>query len=717
MKLNYLKVFGMIALFASYSINAQTLTPIVPTLISQDANQQNFKEFCGADSLHNEKMKNDPQYKERHEQMKLAIKNAASKKFVPSNDILQVPVVVHVMHKGEAIGTGTNISDENVKLGLQYLNNYWRKRANTLGFGEGVDMKIEFILAIQDETGNTTNGIERVDMSGVAAYVEGGVGDGGLEDHNFDPEINSLKEYSIWDPTKYYNVWIVDEIDNSNCYTGGSYTAGYAYYAAQHGQPYDGSVVLICTYLNESSTTFAHEMGHALNLPHTFDGDNADTGICGDDGIADTPSHIRTSLITPSIYWECDTNTLNDCDSAFNQVINPETGYTRSSGTHQDHMFNYMDYSGCTSEFTGGQRTVSNFALTDSRASYLTSAALTPIATAVVDFSSTSTLGCIDQQISFTDASTNTPNSYTNSGYDNISFVWTFDNGAGTTYTSSQQNPSITFENAGSYDVTLQITNLQGTSTRTKPNNVIITPSSSAVCTSTSFNNDGNFGTGVTSVSFNTLSNLTNTFIPESGFVDYRCSKNTLINASTSYELQVIYKSIDDYSQHTGVWIDWDNSGTFETSERVLDTNVEANNAGSHTDTATVTPPANATLNTVLTMRVISNLNGSPEVCDQNFAGRADDYGVYVSTTLGNEAVSALQLKIYPNPVQDELSITLQNNAVISAYEIYDITGKRVMGSTQVTSNRIQVSELFKGMYFMKIKAGNLEMVGKFIKK
>ena len=383
----------------------------------------------------------------------------------------------------------------------------------------------------------------------------------------------------------------------------------------------------------------------------------------------------------------------------------------------QDHMFNYMDYSGCSSEFTGGQRAVSNAALTVVRASYLTSAALTPIATAVVDFSSTATLGCIDQQVSFTDASTNAPNSYTNSGYDNISFVWTFDNGAGSTYTSSQQNPSITFENAGSYDVTLQITNLQGTSTRTKQNNVIINPSPSAVCTPTSSNNDANFGTGVTSVSFNTLSNLTNTFVPASGFVDFRCSKNTLINASTSYELQVIYQSIDDFSQHTGVWIDWDNSGTFEANERVLETNVETDNAGSHTFTTTVTPPANATLNTVLTMRVISNMNSSPVVCNQNFAGRADDYGVYVSTTLGNEAVSALQLKIYPNPVQDELTITLQNNAVISAYEIYDITGKRVMGSTQITSNRIQVSELSKGMYFMKIKAGNLEMVAKFIKK
>ena len=79
----------------------------------------------------------------------------------------------------------------------------------------------------------------------------------------------------------------MDEIDNTNCY--------YRCFPTQlwlcllcivaHGNPNDGTVVLICAYLNESSTTFAHEMGHALNLPHTFDGDDPDTGTCGDDNL------------------------------------------------------------------------------------------------------------------------------------------------------------------------------------------------------------------------------------------------------------------------------------------------------------------------------------------------------------------------------------------------------------------------------------------------
>lgn len=44
----------------------------------------------------------------------------------------------------------------------------------------------------------------------------------------------------------------------------------------------------------------AQLMGHAFNLPHTFDGDynsNDVTYSCGEDNIFDTPKHIRTMSI------------------------------------------------------------------------------------------------------------------------------------------------------------------------------------------------------------------------------------------------------------------------------------------------------------------------------------------------------------------------------------------------------------------------------------
>ena len=161
-------------------------------------------------------MKTDLGYRERYLQIKEQISQIQTQKN-PVNGIYQVPVVVHVMHKGESVGTGTNISDADVKLGIQYLNNFWRKVASSVGDGDGVDMQIEFTLAIQDEGGNCTDGIDRVDMSGVTEYVNNGVkrSSAGIADYNGDAAVNSLKEYSIWDPTEFYNVWLVDEIDNA----------------------------------------------------------------------------------------------------------------------------------------------------------------------------------------------------------------------------------------------------------------------------------------------------------------------------------------------------------------------------------------------------------------------------------------------------------------------------------------------------------------------
>jgi len=637
---NYSLSFLLIFLLIGYTSSGQKLNPQVEP--SENKNKPFNSEFCGTDFFHNQKMKTDEAYRIRHNKSTEAIKKITSQPYkIAAGGISQIPVVVHVMHKGEAVGTGTNISDDDVKKGIKYLNNYWRKVSGSPGFGDGVDMKIEFVLAIQDENGNCTTGIDRVNMSGVPAYVSNGVNrssTNGIPDYDATGGVNSLKEYSVWDPTKYYNVWIVDEIDNKNCFSGGSYTAGYAYYASSHGQLYDGSVVLICSYLNETDVTWAHEMGHAFNLPHTFDDDdtNGDDVVvkCGDDGIADTPKHKRTSSISPSIYFNCTNSDANACDPTFNQVINPDNGFTRNSGTHQDHMHNYMDYTGCSTEFTGGQRTVTSAALSTQRASFLTSPALTPTAPATVFFTSSATNVCLGNAITFYDESSCTPNTYTNSTYTNISFLWTFNNNVNSPITSTLQNPTITFPNTGVYDVTLAVTNSHGTTSLQKIGNIAVTPGVVASCSITSTNNNGNFTIGVTKVSFNSINNTTTIFIPANAMNDFTCSKNTTVFSGNSYPLTVNYKSRSTGRAFLEVWIDWDNSGTFQTSnsngvnERVLTNDIPASSTGS--PSVSITPPASATLNTLLRMRVISEHTKSPTVCGAGTYQRSDDYGVYV---------------------------------------------------------------------------------------
>lgn len=637
---NYSILLLLVVFLSSYNSRGQKIIPQIDD--SENKKVLINSEFCGTDFFHNQRMKNDEEYRNRYNKTNLEIQKKTSKlNKKASSSVYKIPVVVHIMHKGEAVGTGTNISDEDVKRGINYLNNYWRKIASSKGFGSGVDMKIEFVLAVQDENGNCTNGIDRIDMSDVPAYASNGVNKSetsGINDYDSSGGINSLKEYSIWNPTKYYNVWLVDEIDNKNCSSGSSYTAGYAYYASSHGQAWDGSVVLLCSYLDESSSVWAHEMGHAFNLPHTFDGDDPNNdGIgdqCGDDGIDDTPSHIRTMSISPSIYFSCNNNDANACDPSFNQIINPDTGFIRNSGTHQDHMHNYMDYTGCATEFTGGQRSVVDSALTTARASFLSSPALTPPSPATVYFTSSATNACSGSDLTFYDESSCTPNTYTNSDYNNIAFLWTFNNNIDPPITSTLQNPTITFTNIGVYDVTLSVTNPQGSTSLKKTGNIAITSGISAACSLTSTNNNANYSCGVTKVKFNTLNNTTTTFIPANATNDFTCSKITTVNVGSTYNLNVEYKSRNDAAHYLEVWIDWDNNGIFETSnnsginERVLSDNIPKISTGS--PSVSIIPPASVALNTILRMRVVSEYGKAPTLCGNGAVQRADDYGVYV---------------------------------------------------------------------------------------
>jgi len=89
-------------------------------------------------------------------------------------DIYIIPVVVHIIHLGEAVGTGTNISDAQINSAITNLTNTYR---NT--FGNSIDNNIEFQLAVRNPDCMATTGIVRVDGSGVPNYSADGVSSGG----------------------------------------------------------------------------------------------------------------------------------------------------------------------------------------------------------------------------------------------------------------------------------------------------------------------------------------------------------------------------------------------------------------------------------------------------------------------------------------------------------------------------------------------------------
>ncbi|MBL4592378.1 MAG: PKD domain-containing protein, partial [Flavobacteriales bacterium] len=485
--------------------------------------KNSLQEECGFDSRHNQLMITDPIYKQKTNEFNaLMLKGGINNKM---GTVYRVPVVVHVMYKGEAVGNGSNISDAAINQGILQLNERYRKVAGSLGDGNGVDVEIEFALAVRDESNSCTNGIVRYDMSAHSNYMNFGMN---YSNSNGMDE-STLKGLSRWNPNLYYNIYLVYEIDDNECGFG---IQGFAYLSGAHGNSVDGMVQLTCKFAESGNTTLTHELGHAFNLYHTFQGDGGGSSCPSGSGdfCADTPPHKRST---------------SNCVVATN---------TCTGGSSNDHIHNYMDYSSdaCQSEFTSDQRTRARTALTGTRASFLESngnLSLVPPAPPVVDFSVSTTAICLGTSVSFYDESTCIPNTYQNGPWTSISFSWTFDYGVNPAILSTDQNPSLTFANAGTYNVTLEVTSGAGTDILTKTSYVSVAAGTpTAACTPGSQNGPGNFGYALSNVTFETINNTTSSG-SNGVYADYSCTYATSVTEGSSYNLSVTLYTNNTYSE------------------------------------------------------------------------------------------------------------------------------------------------------------------------
>ena len=590
------------------SLTAQSLTAL------QD-------ESCGFDQRHKELLRTDPRYRQQVQEFDALVRNfdVSGKR---GGGTLTVPVVVHVMETGTAI---TAITDEQVRDGIRWLNERYRKVPGTLGDGNGVDINMEFALAVRDPSGNCTNGITRRDMTGNATYMANGVFSdvSGISDA-------SLKLLDVWPQTQYYNIWLISEFDNNN---GGGGVQGYAFFSSSHGQPNDGTVMLVNAYKNPQGITLAHELGHAFNVYHTFEGDAGGTGCptngnCISDGdqVCDTPPHIRSNS-------DCNFSGTNGCDggSAISLFKN-----------------NYMDYSGdqCQNMFTAGQNTRIQAAISGPRASFLAvngNMALVPPGAPMLDFVASTALMCgTGQSVQLFDKSSCIPNTFiAGTGLSGITFSWSITNGT-ETHVSTQQNPVFTLNSAGVYNATVSITTGLGTYTRTEQGVVVVTAAPVAACTPTS-TNECNCANTVNNVVFNTISNATSSSV-NVAYTDFSCSQNTIVAVGSTYSLAVSLRGGGSGAESLNAYIDYNNNGVFEDpSERVASGSQPASSSG--TIMANVTIPGTAVTNTLLRMRIYGEagtLSASERACGSAFfIGDVEDYGVYISNTVAALSIAA----------------------------------------------------------------------------
>ena len=70
-------------------------------------------EPCATDQVHLDLLETNPRYKRELDQLQTQARHSmGSNKSIP---VVTVPVVVHVMHRGSALGSEENISDEQIQ--------------------------------------------------------------------------------------------------------------------------------------------------------------------------------------------------------------------------------------------------------------------------------------------------------------------------------------------------------------------------------------------------------------------------------------------------------------------------------------------------------------------------------------------------------------------------------------------------------------------------
>jgi PKD repeat protein len=236
---------------------------------------------------------------------------------------------------------------------------------------------------------------------------------------------------------------------------------------------------------------------------------------------------------------------------------------------------------------------------TETKTNYIT---VIPLEPPVADFTAAATTIETGQSVTFSDSSANNPTSWT----------WTFD--GGTPATSTNQDPTVTYNTAGTYTVSLTATNAEGGDTETKTGYITVTDPAPVYCESWGYEYRSEW---IGRVEVGPLDNPSG----QEGYGDFTSIITDLVAGETVNVTLTAEMSGAPNPEYWKIWIDYNIDGDFEDPGEDVFSAV-----GTSVATGGFTVPAAAA--GVTRMRVSLKWDSEPTPCEYFDQGEVEDYTV-----------------------------------------------------------------------------------------
>jgi len=297
-----------------------------------------------------------------------------------------------------------------------------------------------------------------------------------------------------------------------------------------------------------------------------------------------------------------------------------------------------------------------------------------------------------------------------------INYLWKFGNGA----ESQEINPSYSYPTAGTYTVTLVVTNLQGVDSTSQTITLLQGPTAACAPVTVEQLVRTNW-VGLTHITITDLA-TGQTLGRESigareGYKDLSCTNTlgVLRGAELSLTLQNQLSPVS-ITQRYLAYLDVNNDGILDPAEGVAGSLV----AGNGISTLRITVPPTAALGLLRLRLMAYNRASRRPVCDTIYDGQAVDYGLIVSAPLATQLLKTRPtLTLSPNPATHQVLITGTDvpagGAILQVLDARGRTLKEQALPAGPLAELVQLDALPAGMYLVRVQAKSWQIVQRLV--